>query len=151
MYKAFTLGAGSSLNAMVNVQIELDWDYAYLVVSTDGGANWTAIETNLSTTTDPNGQNFGYGITGNSGGWIPLTADLSAYTGDVLLGFRYWTDVAAVEPGFMVDNIEITGYPLDGAETDTGWTFDGFRRTNGTESRLLQQLLCGRVPPVPRL
>ena len=33
----------------------------------------------------------------------------------------------------MVDNIEITGYDLDGAEADAGWTFDGFRVTNGTE------------------
>ncbi len=65
---------------------------------------------------------------------MDLTADLSAFTGDVLLGFRYWTDVAAVEPGFMVDNIMITGYPVDGAEVDAGWTFDGFSVTTGTES-----------------
>jgi immune inhibitor A len=68
MYKTVTLGAGSSLTAKVNVQIEIDWDYAYVVVSTDGGTTWTSVETNLSTTTDPNGQNFGYGITGNSYG-----------------------------------------------------------------------------------
>ena len=42
---------------------------------------------------------------------LTFTADLSAYTGDVLLGFRYWTDAAEVHPGFMVDNLEITGYP----------------------------------------
>jgi immune inhibitor A len=135
MYKAFTLGPGSSLSAMANVAIELDWDYAYLMVSTDGGATWTNVETNLSTTGDPNGQNFGYGITGSSfGNWIPLTADLSAYVGDVLLGFRYWTDGAVVEPGFMVDDIDVSGYPLDDAESDAGWTFGGFRVTTGTES-----------------
>ncbi len=134
MTKSFTLGAGSSFAAKANVQIEVDWDYAYLVVSTDGGTTWTNVETNLSTNTDPNGQNFGNGITGDSGGWVDLTADLSAFTGDVLLGFRYWTDVAAVEPGFMVDNILITGYPMDGAEEDAGWTFEGFRLTTGTES-----------------
>ena len=135
MYNSYNLGTGSSLSAMVNVQIELDWDYAYLVVSTDGGANWENVETNLSTNYDPNGQNFGNGITGNSGsGWVSLTANLSAFTGDVLLGFRYWTDVAAVEPGFMVDNLALTGYDLDGGESDTGWTYDGFRRTTGVES-----------------
>ncbi len=135
MYKAFTLAPGSSFSAMANVAIEYEWDYAYLVVSTDGGATWTSVETNLSATDDPNGQNFGYGITGSSGGnWIPFTADLSAFTGDVLIGFRYWTDSFVVEPGFMVDDIEITGYPLDGAESDTGWTFEGFSRTTGTES-----------------
>jgi immune inhibitor A len=134
MVKPFNLAPGSTFAAKANIEIELDWDYAYLVVSADGGATWDNVATNWSTNTDPNGQNFGNGITGNSHGWVDLTADLSAYTGDVLLGFRYWTDVAAVEPGFMVDNVEITGYPTDGAEEDAGWTFDGFRRTTGTES-----------------
>ena len=135
MVNSYNLGAGSSLSAMVNVAIEYAWDYAYLVVSTDGGATWANVETNLSTTDDPNGQNFGYGITGSSGGnWISLTADLSAYTGDVQIGFRYWTDAYVVDLGFMVDDIQITGHPLDDAESDTGWAFDGFRRTTGQES-----------------
>ncbi len=135
MYKPFNLAAGSSLTATVNFDIETDWDYAYVVVSTDDGATWTSVETNLSTTTNPNGQNFGYGITGSSGGaWVALTANLSAYTGDVLFGFRYWTDTYVVEPGFMVDDILITGYPLDDAESEAGWTFAGFRLTTGEES-----------------
>ena len=137
MAKEFDLAAGSMLAAKANFEIEDDWDYAYLVVSMDSGATWVGVETNLSTSSDPNGQNFGHGITGDSGGaWVDLTADLSAYTGSVLLGFRYWTDGFVVEPGFSVDNIEITGYPLDGAEDDAGWTYapdGGFRRSNGTE------------------
>ncbi|MEO7910299.1 MAG: immune inhibitor A domain-containing protein [Roseiflexaceae bacterium] len=139
MYKAVTLPAGASLTAKVRYQIELDWDYAYVVVSTDGGATWISVPTNLSTDTDPNGQNFGYGITGDSAGnWVDLTADLSAYTGDLLVGFRYWTDGAAVEPGFMIDEISIAGGPVDGAEADAGWTFSpaegGFRVSTGTET-----------------
>ncbi len=134
MTNSYTLATGSSLMAKANVQIETDWDYAYLIASTDGGATWENVETTLSTTDDPNGQNFGFGITGNSGGWVDLTADLSAYEGDVMLGFRYWTDGVAVEPGFMLDNIVITGYPLDGAEADAGWTFDGYRVTSGSET-----------------
>lgn len=137
MYREFDLPAGASLAAQVNYDIEVDWDYAYVVVSTDGGATWTSLETNVSTTTDPNGQNFGYGITGNSGGWTSMTADLSAYTGNVMLGFRYWTDVAAVNPGFMVDEISVSGSATDGAESDAGWTYDpadGFRVTTGSET-----------------
>jgi len=137
MTKEYTLDPGSSLEAQANVQIELDWDYAYLVISTDGGATWENVETNLSTGFDPNGQNFGHGITGTSTDWVELTADLGAYTGDVLLGFRYWTDVAAVEPGFMVDDIVVTGHPLDGAETEEdrgSWDYDGYRATTGEES-----------------
>lgn len=138
MYKQVTLPAGASLTAKVRYQIELDWDYAYVVVSTDGGATWTSVPTNLSTDTDPNGQNFGHGITGSSSGnWVDLTADLSGHTGDVLVGFRYWTDGAAVEPGFAIDEIAIAGGPADGAETDGGWTYSpatgGFRVTNGVE------------------
>jgi immune inhibitor A len=135
MVRSFNLPANATLSALANVDIELDWDYAYLIISTDGGATWASVETNLSTTDDPNGQNFGFGITGNTGGlWVPLTADLSAYTGDVLLGFRYWTDPFVNNPGFMVDAIDISGSPLDGGETDTGWDFVGFSRTTGTET-----------------
>jgi len=136
MYQAYTLAAGSSLSAWVKVDIEIDWDYAYLVVSTDDGATWQGVQTDRSTTSNPNGNNFGFGITGSSGGaWIPLTADLSAYTGDLLLGFRYWTDGNTGGLGFMVDDIEISGYSLDDAESGGGsWTFDGFSHTDGYES-----------------
>jgi immune inhibitor A len=114
----------------VRYAIELDWDYAYLTV------NGAPMVTNLSTNTNPNGQNFGSGITGSSGGnWVGLTADLSAYAGQtVTLGFRYWTDGAVVEAGFSVDNIDITGQSLDGAESDAGWAFAGFVTTTGTEA-----------------
>lgn len=66
-----------------------------------------------------------------------MTADLSAYSGPTLVGFRYWTDVAVVNPGFMLDELAISGSAIDGAESDAGWTFDpadGFRTTTGTET-----------------
>jgi immune inhibitor A len=136
MSKPFTLPAGATLTAKVKYNIELDYDYAYLVYSTDNGANWTGIETNRSTTTDPNGQNKGHGITGSSGGaWVDLTANLPA--GNVLLGFRYWTDTNTGGFGFMADDISITGQAVDGAEAAAGWTFKpatGFHVTNGMET-----------------
>lgn len=137
MYKSFDLPAGATLTAQVKYNIELDWDYAYLVYSTDNGATWTGVETNRSTSTSPWGQNYGYGITGSSGGnWVELTANLPA--GNVLLGFRYWTDANTGGFGFMVDDINITSLPTDGAETDAGWTYapsTGFHVTNGTETK----------------
>jgi immune inhibitor A len=129
MTRDVTLPAGTvSLSAKVKYDIETDWDYAYLTV------NGNPVATNLSTTTNPNGQNFGNGITDNSGGaWVDLTADLSAYAGQaVTIGFRYWTDVAVANPGFFVDDIAITGQSLDDAETDPGWTYEGFIRTGST-------------------
>ena len=138
MYKSFNLPNGSTISAKVKTDIELDWDYAYLVYSTDNGTTWTPVQTNLSTTTDPNGQNKGYGITGASlNKWVDLTANLPA--GNVLLGFRYWTDGATAGNGFMVDDINITGSTIDGAEADAGWTFKGFNASTGSESKLFSQ------------
>ncbi len=134
MYKTFDLAAGATLTAKVKYDIENLWDFAYLVYSTDGGATWQSIETNQSTSENPYGQNKGFGITGNSGGWVDLTATLPE--GNVLLGFRYWTDANTGGDGFMVDDINITGFPTDGAETDAGWTFDGFKATSGMEVKL---------------
>ena len=137
MYKAYTLPAGATLSAKVKYNIELDWDYAYLVYSTDNGATWQSLPTSLSTATNPNGQNKGFGITGISPGWVDLTASLPA--GNVLLAFRYWTDANTGGFGFMLDELNVTGFATDGAETDAGWTYKpagGFHVTTGTESAL---------------
>ena len=146
MTRPITLGAGPiNLSFTGRWQIETCWDYAYVQVSTDGGATFTTLNTSASTTLDENGQNFGFGITGTSGqphvcdtfgtpANQTVTADLTPYANKtVQLRFRYWTDGAAVGDGFSVDDIAITGLPTDGAETDTGWTYDGFIRTTGTE------------------
>jgi immune inhibitor A len=134
MTKAFTLGAGANLTAKVNYGIEVGFDYANVIISTDNGATWQTVHTNLSNSSvEPNG------IDGFSNGWADLNVDLSAYTGNVLLGFKYSSDGGVNYDGFMVDEINITGYPADGAETDTGWTFTGFRKTTGTEQKLYSQ------------
>lgn len=52
----------------------------------------------------------------------------------MLLGFRYWTDGNTRGLGFMVDDIVITDYEVDGAESEAGWTFEGFSTTTGMET-----------------
>jgi immune inhibitor A len=146
MTRQVTLPAGAvSASFKASYHIEPCWDYAYLQVSTNG-TDFTNVHTSLSTDDNTNGQNQGEGITGISGTplacdddlsptptWVDGTADLSAYAGmSVWLRFRYWTDGAVVGDGFSVDNLAITGAALDGAETDPGWDYDGFFRTNGT-------------------
>src|SRR5207245_6843022 len=128
--------------------IEADYDYAYVEVSTDGGSHWMPLRTEASSPTDPNGQNLGNGITGSSSGetatgWRHLTADLAPYAGkQVQLRFQYVTDGNLNFGGFAVDDIEITGLPLDDAETDNGWTTSGFiRSTNLVSQRLAVPLL----------
>ncbi len=126
---AFTVPAGGTLTAKVNYQIETDWDYAYVEVSDDGGATFEPVDTNLSTDTSPYGQNEGHGITGSTEGeWVALTADLSAYAGSsVQLRFRQWTDGAAHELGFAVDDIAVGSALTEDAEDVAGWTLDGFQ------------------------
>jgi immune inhibitor A len=145
MTKAASLPAGAQLTAQVRYNNEQDWDYAYVVVSTDNGATWTTVATNLSTATDPNGQNFGQGITGVQPNWTTLTASLPA--GNVLVGFRYWTDGAqqgtpgfSQPAGFQIDDIAITGSSPDGAEAGaSAWTISpatgGFHVTSGSETQ----------------
>ena len=128
--------------------IEVDYDYAYVTVSTDGGSRWTPLRTEASSLTDPNGQNLGNGISGSSSGetatgWKHLTADLSPYLGkQVQLRFEYVTDGNLNFGGFAVDDIEIPGLPLDEAEADNGWVTSGFiRSTNLVSQRFAVQVL----------
>ena len=99
--------------------METDWDYGYVAVSTDGNS-WTNLPGTLTTTTNPNGNNLGNGITGNSGGnWVQETMDLTPYTGNkILLGFRFKSDEAVNEEGWYVDDISVSGGVFnDDAET----------------------------------
>lgn len=91
--------------------MELDWDYGYVAVSIDGSNTWTNIPGTRTTNINPNGNNLGNGITGNSGGvWVQETMDLTPYVGrKILLGFRFKSDEAVNEEGWYVDDILVTG------------------------------------------
>ncbi len=135
MTRMFDVEPGSTMTAWVNYDIETDWDYAYAVAIDPNTGDIVSLPTDRSSPDNPYGQNFGYGITDTSSGWVPLAIDLSGLSaGSWYLGFEYWTDGAVVYPGFMVDNIEVTGYDVDGAEVDTGWDLAGFRVTTGSEN-----------------
>jgi immune inhibitor A len=110
--------------------IETDWDYAYVLYSTDGGTTWEHADGNLSTDTNPNGQNFGNGITGSSGGWVSGEYTLPA--GTTHFGFRYWTDGAVTNPGFVVDTIQLGSLSDDGSDPSP-WSLDGFVQVENGE------------------
>lgn len=125
---SFTVPDGASLTAKVQYDIEVDFDYAFAEVSTDGGATWTALANNLSTDEDPNGTNPGAGITGSSdGAWVDLTADLADYAGQTAsVRFRYSSDGGTNEAGIAIDDVAV-GEALSADFTDTSdWTVDGF-------------------------
>ncbi|MDE3101982.1 MAG: immune inhibitor A [Chloroflexota bacterium] len=140
-------------------EIEKDFDYGYVAVSTDGGTRWTTLATGATTTSDPNGDNLGNGLTGVSGGgtdatWVEQRADLTPYAGKrILLRFEYVTDPALNLPGLAIDDVAIPqiGY-RDDAETDNGWVAKGFIRSTNTirESYIVQVLHFGATPTVDR-
>jgi len=89
-------------------KIESGYDYLYLEASEDG-IRFYSIPGNITTNDNPNGLNFGNGITGSSGGWVKGIFDLSQFWGkDVLLRFHYKTDESIADSGFWVDDI----YPV---------------------------------------
>jgi immune inhibitor A len=122
------LTAATPISLRASWDIETDWDYAYLRALV--GGTWVNVPTSASTTTNPNGQNFGNGITGSSGGWTTVTATLPV--GATAYGFRYWTDGAVTRPGFAADSIAVLG-TTDNATSTAGWTLTGFvQLTNGS-------------------
>ncbi len=127
--------------------IEQDWDYAYLVVGTTESGflpqdlnshtiQWTILDDRQlgCSNTNPNGNNYGCGLTGESGGWQALEADLTPFVGqEIAVRFEYITDAAVNQAGLALDDVTLT---IDGETTfmddaeslDTGWIAEGFVR-----------------------
>ena len=109
--------------------IEEEWDYLYVSVSTDGGKSWDVLEATGTTDSNPVGNSYGYGYTGDSKGWQDGKASLAAYAGrDALARFHYVTDDAINGPGFCVQGMSVSGDDLDSATV--GWEPDGFALVN---------------------
>lgn len=127
--ESYTVQPNDSIRFWTRYAIETDWDYAYVEISTDG-VNFTTLEGNITTNTDPYGHNQGNGITGSSGiGWTEAKFDISSYSGqNVYFRILYITDGYVVEEGFRVDDF----YPMlifsnvntiSSTLTDTSYTF----------------------------
>jgi len=124
------VGPNDTLSFWTWYAIELDYDYAYAQISSDGGATFDNLAGNVTTNYNPNGTNLGNGITGSSGAWILAKFPLHSYAGQsVVLGLRYRTDVGVLEEGFYADDL----YPVEtfvqqtiigSAITDTLYAFD---------------------------
>ncbi|MCS6939495.1 MAG: immune inhibitor A [Roseiflexaceae bacterium] len=126
-------------------ELERDYDYAFVTVSTDGGRRWQTLPGITTRTDDPQGHNPGHGLTGISGApdaalgnargrWIDERIDLTPFVGqEVLLRFWVISDAAINGPGVLLDDMRIAEIDFaDGAETDDGgWEARGFVRTSG--------------------
>lgn len=131
--------SGATMKFWAWYDLEDGYDYAYVMVSKDGGLTWKTLPATGTTEANPNGNNLGIGFTGKSGpggqaAWTQQSVDLSPYTGDVVLvRFEQVTDDAYNAPGFAVDDISIPelGYATDAENSDGGWLPTGFVRTDG--------------------
>ena len=152
--------------------IEEDWDYTYVVVGTTAEGtipsdlNSTDIHWEILDDSDlgcrsinPNGNNFGCGLTGKSDDWEQLSADLSAYAGqEIALRFEYITDAAVNQSGFALDDVEVVvdGQTLffDDIETNADeWIAEGFVRHANIlpQTWIVQLVIEGDEPQVGRL
>jgi immune inhibitor A len=145
--RAFDLGGvnKATLKFWTWYDVESDFDYAYVEVSTDGGQTWNTLPGNTTTPRNPNGANYGNGLTCKSGStcgdnappaqWIQEQMDLSPYAGKkILLRFEYITDAIYSGPGLAVDDISIPeiNFSDDAEHGDNGWQAHGFARIDNT-------------------
>lgn len=134
--------------------LEEDYDYVYVEVSSDGGSTWEILRGIHSTEDNPIGNNFGYGYTGKSRGWIEEEIDLTPWTGrEILLRFELITDDAVNRPGFFLDDVAIPeiGYYEDFEKGYGLWVPNGFVYTDGiVEQNWTIQTIEGDKPPKVR-
>ncbi|MFF5309278.1 immune inhibitor A domain-containing protein [Streptomyces massasporeus] len=114
--------------------IEANYDFLYTEVSTDGGANWTAVDGTVDGQPIQRDASDKPVLTGTVDGYKKLAFSLDAYAGKKIdLRFRYQTDGGVAQKGFAADAITVTadGAPVfsDNAETaDGAWKATGFSR-----------------------
>ncbi|MFC5632895.1 immune inhibitor A domain-containing protein [Streptomyces bullii] len=122
-------------------EIEANYDYLYTEVSTDGGADWTALDGTVDGRPIPRDGSDKPALTGTVDGYKKLSYSLDAYAGKKIdLRFRYATDGGLAMKGFTADAITVTadGTALftDGAESaDPAWTATGFSRIGASFTR----------------
>ena len=111
--------------------IETDWDYAFLEVSTDGGKSWQPIVCCEGSLTDPNGNNDyaaeGAGITGQSG--VNAVVEQLLYN-DQGVGLR--EILPGAKPTWVEETVDLSDYAGQEVQirfrykTDPAVTFPGF-------------------------
>lgn len=127
---------GSTLEFDAQWDIENNWDYAQVLISTNNGGSWTPLQgqyTNPGTGSfQPNGEPL---YDGTQLSWVHETIDISEYTGSqIKLRFHLISDGYITEDGFYVDNIvlkvfnivpvELTGFyaAVSGSSVNLNWS-----------------------------
>ncbi len=139
--------------------LEEDYDFAYITISTDGGDSWGLLIANHSTAGE-----FGPAFNGRSlderdatNGWLKESISLNNYVGEqVLLRFEVLTDFETDQQGrgngFAIDGISIPelNYQMGVDEAMDVWKANGFVQTSlELPQKWIVQLIEGG--PTPRV
>ncbi len=177
--RTFTLPSASAitLDFYTFFDIEEDWDYGYVELHDIDGDQWyTLADSNGNTVSNlvyaQDNPNVPVGrepmdyaaagrwnaFTGSSGGYIPISMDLTAFAGlEVEILFTMWQDGAFTLQNMYVDDISITSdagvfLPLDNVEggpmlwSSTGWYITDGMNDNSFSLTLLERLDSSLVP-----
>ncbi|PZH06959.1 protease [Streptomyces sp. NTH33] len=126
-------------------EIEANYDYLYAEVSTDGGANFTALDGTVDGRPIPRDGSDKPALTGSVDGWKKLSYSLDAYAGQkIQLRFRYQTDGGVALKGFTADRITLTAdgavlFADDAESADPAWTANGFSRIGASFTKDYKQ------------
>jgi immune inhibitor A len=142
----------ATLRYRVWYDLETDYDYGYVEISTDGGKTWYAQRTAHTTSSNPNGANLAIGYTGSScspasmrqGCWLDEQIDLSAYRGKhILIRFEQVTDDEYNGQGLAISGLRIPEIGLNGDASSHGWHAAGWVRAGNyvAEQWIVQAIL----------
>ncbi|MDY7041373.1 MAG: immune inhibitor A [Chloroflexota bacterium] len=153
-YQSFDIPAGgATLDFYTFYEIEDDWDYGYVEVYDHDTGEWYTLDApgtvdyvahgqdNPNTPdgrepTDYEAAGRWHGFTGYSGGWVPVSMDLSPFAGHTIdLYFTTWQDGAFTLQMMYVDDISIPeiGFFDDVEAGEDGWASTGWYVTDGIQ------------------
>jgi hypothetical protein len=118
---------GGDLTFQTLYQTEEGWDFGFVQVYDEDSQSYTSVPCTDTTSETAAGAISGVqsnvpGFTGDSGGWLDETCDLSAYAGqDVDLAFRYVTDSGLNLAGWWVRDIAVDGTAVADGTSLSGW------------------------------
>ncbi|HZW40584.1 MAG TPA: M28 family peptidase, partial [Ignavibacteriaceae bacterium] len=125
----------------VQWEIEDNYDYAQIQVSTDFGSNWTALSGRYTTISSGSFQPPNQPVyDGTQLAWVRESIDMSAYKGkQTMFRFYFRSDNAIQKDGIYIDNVNFIFYestPVELSEVHTTKTNDGISLNWITASEL---------------
>lgn len=106
---AILLDNSSMLSFWANCAIESNWDYAQLLISTNGGSSWTPLETQSSEDGTGSFQPTGEPVYDGNFGWTAQSVNLDSYAEqEVSFRFEFHSDGSVTEDGFYFDDFTVS-------------------------------------------